>query len=60
MNENQTRLRELPQQAASLPVTERKLLGIEREFNLNDALYTFLLEKQAEAKIQEASNIHDN
>ena len=59
INENQTRLRELNRQAESLPVTERKLLGIEREFKLNDALYNFLLQKQAEAQIQKASNTYD-
>ena len=34
-------------------------MGIEREFKLNDALYNFLLQKQAEAQIQKASNASD-
>jgi len=40
-----------------LPETERKLLGIERDFNLNDAIYTFLLQRRAEAQIALASNL---
>ena len=55
IEENRTRLGVLNRQAESLPITERKLLGIEREFKLNDALYNFLLQKQAEAQIQKAS-----
>jgi tyrosine-protein kinase Etk/Wzc len=38
-----------------LPSTERRLLGYQREFNLNDAIYTFLLERRAEAQISKAS-----
>lgn len=38
-----------------LPSTERELLGYERKFNLNDAIYTFLLERRAEAQIVKAS-----
>ncbi len=58
--ENANRLKVLNQQAVTLPVTERELLGIERQFKLNDALYTLLLEKQAEAMIQKASNSSDS
>ena len=43
-----------------LPKTERELVGIERKFKLNDAIYTFLLEKRAEAQIAKASNLPDN
>lgn len=53
-------IRTVNAQASALPVTERQLLGIERKFKLNDELYTFLLEKRAEAQIQKASNIPDN
>lgn len=60
VSENTVRLKELNQQAASLPVQERELLGIERQFKLTDALYTLLLEKQAEARLQKASNSPDN
>lgn len=43
-----------------LPGTERKLVGIERKFNLNNTVYTFLLEKRAEAGISKASNVSEN
>jgi tyrosine-protein kinase Etk/Wzc len=43
-----------------LPETERQLFGIERKFKLNDNIYTFLLEKRAEAQIAKASNLPDN
>jgi capsular exopolysaccharide synthesis family protein len=59
-NENNEQIRTINTQAAGLPRTERKLLGIEREFKLNDVMYTFLLQKRAEAQIQKASNTPDN
>lgn len=43
-----------------LPLNERTLINIEREYKLNNELYTFLLEKRAEAGITKASNIADN
>ncbi|MBK9356490.1 MAG: polysaccharide biosynthesis tyrosine autokinase [Bacteroidales bacterium] len=42
-----------------LPSTERQLFGIERTFKLNDAIYTFLLQKRSEAQIARASNTPD-
>jgi capsular exopolysaccharide synthesis family protein len=59
-NENMVQIRNINAQATALPITERQLLGIERKFKLNDALYTFLLEKRAGAQIQKASNMPDN
>lgn len=44
---------------ARLPSTERQLFGFERKFKLNDAIYTFLLQKRAEAQIARASNAPD-
>ncbi|MBN2481699.1 MAG: hypothetical protein JXB19_08170, partial [Bacteroidales bacterium] len=43
-----------------LPATERQLINIERDFNINDQIYTFLLEKRAEAGITKASNTPDH
>lgn len=43
-----------------LPVTERKLINIKRDFDLNNNIFTFLLQKRAEAGIAKASNIPDN
>ena len=46
-------------QAARLPVKERHLLGFERKFNLNNTLYTYLMQERAESQIQSASNTPD-
>lgn len=60
LDENQAQIRTLNARASGLPVTERKLLGIERQFQLNNVLYTFLLQRKSEAQIQKASNKSDN
>lgn len=60
LDENEKQINALNIQAARLPVKERQLLGIERKFNLNNVLYTFLLQRRAEAQIQKASNVPDN
>ena len=46
----------MEKQVELLPKTERALVGMERKFKLNDAIYTFLLEKRAEAQIAKAGN----
>ncbi len=38
-----------------LPETEKQLVGIQREFDLNNELYTYMLQKKAEASISKAS-----
>jgi tyrosine-protein kinase Etk/Wzc len=43
-----------------LPTTERKLINIQRKFDLNNTVYTFLLEKLSESGIAKASNVSDN
>jgi capsular exopolysaccharide synthesis family protein len=43
-----------------IPASERMLINTEREFNLMNKQYTYLLEKRAEAGIAKASNIADN
>ncbi len=43
-----------------LPFTESQLINIQREFNINDQIYTFLLQKRAEAGITKASNTPDH
>lgn len=43
-----------------LPATERQLINIQRKFDINNTVYTFLLEKRAEAGIAKASNVPDN
>jgi capsular exopolysaccharide synthesis family protein len=45
---------------AQLPVTERMLINIQRQYKVNDQIYTYLLQKRAEAAIAKASNVADN
>jgi len=59
-SENQEQINKANAQASALPVTERQLLGFERNFRLNDELYTFLLETRAEQEMQKASNRADS
>ncbi|HUT63437.1 MAG TPA: polysaccharide biosynthesis tyrosine autokinase, partial [Anaerolineae bacterium] len=43
-----------------LPGTERRLINIQRKFDLNNTVYNYLLEKKAEAGIARASSVSDN
>jgi len=43
-----------------LPATEREYINIQREFDLNNTVYTYLLEKRAEAGIARASAVSSN
>ncbi len=43
-----------------IPETERALIGIQRNFKINNDIYTFLLQKRAESAIAEASNMPDS
>lgn len=59
INDLQARVDQLDSRISRLPATQMQLGGIERTFNLKDAIYNYLLEKQAEAKITKASNLSD-
>jgi capsular exopolysaccharide synthesis family protein len=48
------------QELGRLPGTERSLIGIQRKFDLNNSVYTYLLERRSEAGIARASQITDN
>ncbi len=48
------------QELLQLPVTERQLINIKRKYNVNDQIYTFLLQRRAESAIARASNVADN
>jgi len=43
-----------------LPSTEREFINIQRKFDLNNTVYTYLLEKRSESGIARASNVSDN
>lgn len=58
-NVNQ-RISDVEKELSRLPGTERKLITIQRKFDLNNSVYTYLLERRAEAGIAKASQITDN
>lgn len=43
-----------------LPEKELEMVGIERDYRMNDSYYTLFLQKKAEAQILKASNTPDN
>lgn len=55
VNDVDSRIRQMESEIQKMPITERELTGIKRIFNINDAIYTFLLEKKSEAEIAKAS-----
>jgi capsular exopolysaccharide synthesis family protein len=54
-----SRIRGLSSEYASLPYTQRRLLGIERKFNLSENVYMSLLEQRIQAQIIKASTLPD-
>lgn len=59
LNELDYRQDKLSREISQLPRTEMNMVGMQRKFNLNDAIYTFLLQKRSEAAISLASNYPD-
>ena len=59
LNEINYRINTLSGQISQMPKTELQLKGIERKFKLNDAIYTFLLQKRSEAQIARAASMPD-
>jgi capsular exopolysaccharide synthesis family protein len=51
---------QLNAEIGNLPELERDYLAMERTHKLNDAIYTFLLQKSSETQIAKASNTPDN
>lgn len=60
MNTINSRITTAEKELGRLPGTERRLIGIQRKFDLNNSVYTYLLERRAEAGIAKASQITDN
>lgn len=58
--EKQKEINRVQAELQKLPQTERQLININRMFTVNDQIYTFLLQKRAEAAISKASNIADH
>jgi len=66
INTTKTELREinneinqLNREFSGLPYTQRRLLGIERKFNLSEGVYMSLLEQRIQAQIIKASTLPD-
>lgn len=55
--ENQTK--NIERQMNKLPLAERQLVSIKRNYGLQESLYVFLMQKKAEADISKASNTSD-
>ena len=55
----QEEINEMNKQLEDYPKTEQDLINIKRMFDLHNELYTFLLQKRAEAEITKASNVPD-
>jgi len=60
IDEMNKRISKIEGQISRMPKTEQRLGGFERKYRLNDAIYNYLLEKRAEAKITKASNLPDD
>jgi len=60
VNNVDQRIASVEKELGKLPGTERRLIGIQRKFDLNNSVYTYLLERRAEAGIAKASQITDN
>lgn len=48
------------QELQVLPEKELEMVNYERNYKINDNYYTYLLQKQSEARIRQASNVPDN
>jgi tyrosine-protein kinase Etk/Wzc len=60
LDEMNKRVLSIESKISRMPKTELQLGGFERKYKLNDAIYNYLLEKRAEAKITKASNLPDD
>jgi capsular exopolysaccharide synthesis family protein len=59
LNELNYKADKLSREISNLPKTEMNMVNIQRKFNLNDANFTYLLQKRSEAQIILASNVPD-
>lgn len=59
ISELNTKINRLASEFSALPYTQRQMQGIERKFNLNDAIYTSLLERRIQAQIMKAAKLPD-
>jgi capsular exopolysaccharide synthesis family protein len=60
ISESQRKISDVELDINKLPTTERGFISIKRRFDLNNTVYTYLLEKRSESGIAKASNVSDN
>jgi tyrosine-protein kinase Etk/Wzc len=60
ISESENKISGVEIEIGKLPSTERNLINIQRKFDLNNTVYTYLLEKASESGIARASNVSDN
>jgi capsular exopolysaccharide synthesis family protein len=60
LQEVNVQIKRVEKEINSLPETERRLLGIQRKFTVNENIYLYLLQKRAESEITRASNMPKN
>ncbi|MDN3671147.1 polysaccharide biosynthesis tyrosine autokinase [Echinicola jeungdonensis] len=56
----ENRIAKIEEEFSRLPLTEQNLLRIQRQFAINESIYTFLLQRRAESAIAMASNTTSN
>ncbi len=59
-NSINSQLAQYEESIKQIPEIERQLLGIKRNFEVNQNIYTFLLQKKAETSIAKATAVSDN
>ena len=59
LREVEREIARVEQDIERLPNTERQMIAIQRQFQLNDNLFNYLLQKRAEVGITKAANISD-
>lgn len=52
-------IREVDKQIGYLPLAQRQLISIQRNYSLLENLYVYLMQKKAEAEISKAANVSD-
>lgn len=57
LNDVEARMNKLSSEVKQLPLKQRQLYNIERQFELYNELYTYLLKKRSETEIGKAGNI---
>lgn len=60
INDIEKQMNQVMAESGQMPDVETEAFNLEREYNIQDAVYTFLLQKESETLIAKASNKADN